>query len=519
MALGPGVDFGAYTVLREIGRGGMAVVYEAEHRGLQKRVALKVLHTPVEPSEQRFLREGLAAARIHHEHIVEVHDTGILDGTAYLVMERLQGESLAAFVRREGPLDAARVADLLLPVVSALATAHDVGVVHRDIKPENIHLSRSRRGEVVPKVVDFGLARLNALDGDAQRLTGSAALVGTVTHMAPEQVLDPEAVSAASDQYALGVVMYECVTGQLPVKGPSVFATLSAILKGRFSRPVVHAPGLDPRLDDLIVRSMAREPGARFANLRALGAALLPLASAAAREAWSQEFGAPSTVSSELVAAPGRRANVGAGAALVLVALGGGALWFGLRRSATPRASTAASPASSARLPAPAVPASVAAPAPRVAVPGSGPVCAARPAAPAAPCAIAAGPPARHARPALRGAALGAARRVGACGPVAAPHHLLSRAALRDGRRARSPGCAGRQRASSTVPVEPPSAASLPLVESTMAVVTPATTTAAIAMPPQNHGRVCRGRGVSVSVRRSVTRAPGATTSSRARSP
>ncbi len=336
MALGPGVDFGAYTVLREIGRGGMAVVYEAEHRGLQKRVALKVLHTPVEPSEQRFLREGLAAARIHHEHIVEVHDTGILDGTAYLVMERLQGESLAAFVRREGPLDAARVADLLLPVVSALATAHDVGVVHRDIKPENIHLSRSRRGEVVPKVVDFGLARLNALDGDAQRLTGSAALVGTVTHMAPEQVLDPEAVSAASDQYALGVVMYECVTGQLPVKGPSVFATLSAILKGRFSRPVVHAPGLDPRLDDLIVRSMAREPGARFANLRALGAALLPLASAAAREAWSQEFGAPSTVSSELVAAPGRRANVGAGAALVLVALGGGALWFGLRRSATP---------------------------------------------------------------------------------------------------------------------------------------------------------------------------------------
>ncbi|MBK8692328.1 MAG: serine/threonine protein kinase [Deltaproteobacteria bacterium] len=283
MALGPGVDFGAYTVLREIGRGGMAVVYEAEHRGLQKRVALKVLHTPVEPSEQRFLREGLAAARIHHEHIVEVHDTGILDGTAYLVMERLQGESLAAFVRREGPLDAARVADLLLPVVSALATAHDAGVVHRDIKPENIHLSRSRRGEVVPKVVDFGLARLNALDGDAQRLTGSAALVGTVTHMAPEQVLDPEAVSAASDQYALGVVMYECVTGQLPVKGPSVFATLSAILKGRFSRPVVHAPGLDPRLDDLIVRSMAREPGARFANLRALGAALLPLASAAAR--------------------------------------------------------------------------------------------------------------------------------------------------------------------------------------------------------------------------------------------
>ena len=348
MALGPGVDFGAYVVLREIGRGGMAVVYEAEHRGLQKRVALKVLHTPVEPSEQRFLREGLAAARIHHEHIVEVHDTGILDGTAFLVMERLQGESLAAFIHREGPVDAERVADLLLPVVSALAAAHDVGVVHRDIKPENIHLSRSRRGEVVPKVVDCGLARLNALDGDAQRLTGSAALVGTVTHMSPEQVLDPEAVSAASDQYALGVVMYECVTGRLPVQGPSVFATLSAILKGRFARPAAHAPGLDPRLDDLIARAMAREPGARFASLRALGVALLPLASAAARDAWSREFGAPSasTASSEPVAAPGRRANVRAGAALALVALGGGALWFGLHRSDAPRPSAVTSPAS-----------------------------------------------------------------------------------------------------------------------------------------------------------------------------
>lgn len=362
MALGPGVDFGPYTVLREIGRGGMAVVFEAEHRGLQKRVALKVLHTPAEPSEQRFLREGMAAARICHEHIVGVHDTGVHDGTAYLVMERLDGETLAALVRREGPLDAERVADLLLPVVSALAAAHDVDVVHRDVKPENIHLSRSRRDEVVPKVVDFGLARLNPLDGDAQRLTGSAALVGTVTHMAPEQVLDPEAVSAASDQYALGVVMYECVTGRLPVQGPSVFATLNATLKGRFARPVVHAPGLDPRLDDVIVRAMAREPAARFANLRALGAALLPIASAAARDAWSREFGAPTRGPSEPVVAPRRRRPVSAGVALALVALVGVAAWWGLRRSAAPRSPGRTSHASSRSAPAPAASASNAAP-------------------------------------------------------------------------------------------------------------------------------------------------------------
>jgi serine/threonine-protein kinase len=411
VGLGPGVDFGAYTVLREIGRGGMAVVYEAEHKGLRKRVALKVLHTPADPSERRFLREGLAAARIRHEHIVEVHDTGIHEGTAYLVMERLEGESLAALVRREGPLDAGRVADLLLPVVSALAAAHDADVVHRDIKPENIHISRSRRDEAVPKVVDFGLARLTALEDDAQRLTGSAALVGTMTHMSPEQVLDPEAVSAASDQYALGVVMYECVTGRLPVQGASVFATLNAILKGRFARPVVHAPGLDPRLDDLIVRAMAREPVARFADLRALGAALLPLASAAARGAWSQEFGAPPPASSEPVAAPRPRASVRAGSALVLVALVGGALWFGLRRSAAPRASAGAPPASSARLPAPAVPASVAAPATRVAV-------ALAPSA-AAPAPVPSAPPARP-PPARRAPSLQARRPVAPAPPVAA---------------------------------------------------------------------------------------------------
>lgn len=344
MVLGPGVDFGAYTVLREIGRGGMAVVYEAEHRGLQKRVALKVLHTPVGPAEQRFLREGLAAARIHHEHIVEVFDTGVQDGVAYLVMERLQGESLAALLRREGPLDGERVVDLLLPVVSALAAAHDVGVVHRDIKPENIHLARSRRDEVVPKVVDFGLARLNALEGDAQRLTGSAALLGTVTHLSPEQVLDPEAVSAASDQYALGVVMYECVTGRLPAQGASVFVTLNAILKGRYAKPRAHAPALDPRLEDIIVRAMAREPRDRFASVRALGAALLPLASPAARSAWSREFGEAPAATPAPLSRP-RRSPPARAWPMLLVALVAGAAWLGLRPREAPRATATVSPA------------------------------------------------------------------------------------------------------------------------------------------------------------------------------
>jgi hypothetical protein len=351
--LQPGVAFGAYTVLDEIGRGGMAVVYEAEHRGLQKRVALKVLHTLAEGAAQRFLREGMASARVHHEHIVDVHDTGVHEGTAYLVMERLQGESLAALLRREGPLDAGRVAELLLPVVSALAAAHDAGVVHRDVKPENIYLSRARRETVVPKLLDFGLARLHALDGEAQRLTGSAALVGTVTHLSPEQVLDPEAVSAASDQYALGVVLYECVTGRLPVQAASVFATLNAVLKGRYPKPRALVPALDPRLDALIVRAMAIAPADRYADVRALGAALLPLARDPVRAVWAREFdapvAAPDAVADGLVV-PMRSAPKRA-VPLALVALVGGALALGLWGREPPPATTVTSPAPAARQP------------------------------------------------------------------------------------------------------------------------------------------------------------------------
>jgi len=381
--LGPGVEFGAYTVLQELGRGGMAVVYEAEHRGLQKRVALKVLHTFVDEGERRFLREGLAAASIRHEHIVDVHDTGIHEGTAYLVMERLHGESLADLVRRDGPLDAARVADLLLPVVSALAAGHDVGVVHRDVKPENIYLSRSRRDEVVPKVVDFGLARLHALDGDAQRLTGSAALLGTVTHLSPEQVLDPKAVSAASDQYALGVVIYECITGRLPVQATSVFATLNAILKARYAKPRALVPRLDPRLDEVILRAMARDPGARYTNIRALGAALLPFASLSAQARWSPEFVAlPSDVSAPGV--PWRSSRLRA-LPMLLLALGTGVLWLGARRKEAPRPPAAMAPASPTRPTAPTVrpdtppPQVVVTRAPPTVVPGPLPVATAPP--------------------------------------------------------------------------------------------------------------------------------------------
>ncbi len=146
--------FGRYTLLRPIGRGGMGAVYEAEHVHLGKRVALKTLHAPAlaeAESVARFLREGRAAARVRHPHVVDVTDVGVEDGVPYLVMELLDGEDLAAKLRREGPLPVTEALDLLLPVMAAVDAMHAAGVVHRDLKPENLFLSAAPSDASCPR--------------------------------------------------------------------------------------------------------------------------------------------------------------------------------------------------------------------------------------------------------------------------------------------------------------------------------------------------------------------------------
>lgn len=291
--LKPGTNFAAYTIVRELGRGGMGEVYEAEHTGLGKRVALKVmsrLDDEHDNARQRFLMEGRAAARVRHENVVDVTDVGVHDGAPFLVMELLSGEALALLLAREAPLDARRIADLLVPVAGALAAAHDAGVLHRDVKPENIFLSRTRRGAVVPKVVDFGVSRVDAItDSEAQRLTHSANLIGTPRYLAPESVLGARNTVAASDQYALGVVLYECATGANPFREDTLFSLLWAILEAKFPRPSEARPGVDPALEAVILRAMQREPADRFPDMRALAEALLPLASEDTRTHWREE--------------------------------------------------------------------------------------------------------------------------------------------------------------------------------------------------------------------------------------
>jgi len=166
----------------------MGAVYEAVHLDLEKRVALKVLLPSMASTAElvaRFEREGRAAAKIRHPNVVDVSDVGVEAGAPFLVMEFLEGESLAGMLHREGALPVGRVAEVMLPVMGAVAAAHALGVVHRDLKPDNIFLARLGDGTVVPKVLDFGISKTAPNGGPA--LTGTGVMMGTPCYMSPEQ--------------------------------------------------------------------------------------------------------------------------------------------------------------------------------------------------------------------------------------------------------------------------------------------------------------------------------------------
>ena len=233
-----GTVLGRYRLERLLGEGGMGAVYAARHQDLGKPAAVKVLHERYDQSAQtrvRFLREGQAASRIRHPNVVDVYDVGSDGGRAYLVMELLEGEDLRSLIEREAPLSAQRTADLLVPVISALAAAHDLGVVHRDLKPDNIFLSRERT-TVTPKVLDFGISKV-ADEEKALPLTGTGTVLGTSYYMSPEQAQASKNIDLRSDQYSLGVILYECATGKRPLEETSIYALIQRIVRGDFAAP------------------------------------------------------------------------------------------------------------------------------------------------------------------------------------------------------------------------------------------------------------------------------------------
>ena len=307
----PGMRFGRYEIVRRIGVGGMATVYEARHIDLAKRVALKTLHRWLAlrlDVVQRFVQEARTASRIEHPHVLGISDIGVEHDVPFMAMDLLEGEELAHVLHREGPLPATRLADLLLPVISAVAAAHEQGILHRDLKPENIFLARRRlRGEH-PILLDFGISKVR--DGGMDGLTAADELLGTPPYMSPEQVIDGMAeLDARSDQYALGVILYECSTGALPYRNDdSIPDLLRMIALGGASPPSSRAPPLPRAFDALVLRALSVSRDARFPSVIELGRALLPFASPLVQVLWAEEFGVRD---SQVPAAPRARRGPG----------------------------------------------------------------------------------------------------------------------------------------------------------------------------------------------------------------
>ena len=298
-ALGAGslVD-GKYRIEREIGSGGMGQVFAAVHVELGHTVAIKALHESTAhdtDAARRFVREGRAAAQLKSDHAVRINDVGRLSsGRPYLVMEYLEGEDLDR-LRARHVLAVEDVVDYTLQALSALAEAHDVGLVHRDIKPQNLFLARLPDGTLRVKVLDFGLAKeLPSMDRASSALTTEHMILGTPNFMSPEQIRNSIAVDARTDIWAMGATMFVLLTGQPPFDSGTTHGVLARILADSPSRARELRPDVPEALDDVIQRCLAKDVFARFQSVADLGAALRAASPPSARARATDE--APRTV-------------------------------------------------------------------------------------------------------------------------------------------------------------------------------------------------------------------------------
>jgi len=264
---------GRYEITGVLGRGAMGDVYEALDPTIQRRVAIKTLdkHAHDATFVSRFLSEARAVGRLAHPHIVQVYDAAEQDDLAYMVMELVQGSSLERHLRERAELPLDEAVSIATELLDALDFAHGHGVVHRDVKPSNVMLTDT--GAV--KLTDFGVAWID----DAVHRTSAGTVIGTPTFMAPEQVLG-EAVSPASDQFSAGLLLYRMLTGRNAFTGDSVMQVAYAILHAQPPPPSTLIHGLSPRLDDVVLRALQKNPAQRHASAREFAAAIRRAAAA-----------------------------------------------------------------------------------------------------------------------------------------------------------------------------------------------------------------------------------------------
>lgn len=334
-----------YEILEPLGSGGFAVVYKAKQLSTDRVVAFKCLRperTKLQTSQtelKRFEREMKVIGQLEHPNIVRLIDSGTIpvkasgewvegpgiDGSGsdpslartvahksgqsgtrpskvgegeaeelkvpYIVMEYVEGRSLAELIEAEGRLPAQRAVDLLLPVLGALAVAHDEGIVHRDVKPHNVLLQEGKKeGELEPKVLDFGIAKL--ADPRAQQLTVTDGFLGTPEYMSPEQAQGAKDLDERADQFSLGAMLYETLTGVRPYRSDSLISLVRAVAMADFPSPRELCDDIDERLEAVLLKAMSRDREQRYASVEMFGRALLSFGSGQARLKWEAQFGA-----------------------------------------------------------------------------------------------------------------------------------------------------------------------------------------------------------------------------------
>src|ERR1700733_9301873 len=260
---------GRYRIMQLIGEGGMGEVYAAEHIHIEKKFAIKLLKPEIVSNAeavQRFRQEARSSSSIGHRNIIAIDDFGQLaDGRIYMCMELLNGAALNDMIQH--PMAADRLLNILIQTGHGLAAAHAKNIVHRDMKPENIFVTIGPAGEDIPKILDFGIAKVSHNDGQNNNLTRTGTIFGTPFYMAPEQALG-NPVDARTDIYAMGVIMYECFAGSLPFQGESFMGILTQYITSD-AEPVAQRAAKAGRtlpmgLAEVITRCMRKNPAERY---------------------------------------------------------------------------------------------------------------------------------------------------------------------------------------------------------------------------------------------------------------
>jgi formylglycine-generating enzyme required for sulfatase activity/serine/threonine protein kinase len=307
--------FGRYRIIRALGKGAMGTVYLAEDTQIERLVALKTPHFNEDPTgaqTERFIREARAAGHLRHPHICPIYDFGQIEGRHFITMAYIEGRPLSEFIQPDNQQAERQVLLLVRKLASALQEAHDHGVVHRDLKPANIMVDK--KGD--PIIMDFGLAQQTRPNEDV-RLTQTGNILGTPAFMSPEQVEgEPAKIGPPTDQYSLGVILYELLTGELPFRG-TVMAVMGQILTKQPTAPGQLRPDLDPRIEAVCLKMMAKNPAERFRSLKAAADEISSILKSLAAKAPSNEKPALSPASSP----PGDRTRADASASQVLKSL------------------------------------------------------------------------------------------------------------------------------------------------------------------------------------------------------